>query len=83
MKTSEKLIAVEDYLSVKNMALEDFYNIEITSFKVALQGKFEPRKINALKDTHPWELSANGYAEIKIEIPAENQEIIPVTITLT
>ena len=83
MKTSEKLIAVEDYLSVKGVALEDFYNVEITSSKVALQGKFEARKINALKDTHMWGFSASGYAETKIDIPAEDQEIIPVTITLT
>ena len=83
MKTSEKLIAVEDYLSVKGVALEDFYNIEITSLKVALQGKFEGKKINALKDTHPWGFGPSGYVETKIDVPAEDQEIIPVTITLT
>ena len=83
MKTSEKLIAVEDYLSVKGVALEDFYNIEINSLKVALQGKFGARKIKALKDTHLWGFNDIGYAETKIDIPAENQEIIPVTITLT
>ena len=83
MKTSEKLIAVEDYLSVKGVALEDFYSIEITSLKVALQGKFEARKIKALKDTHLWGFDDIGYAETNIDIPAENQEIIPVTITLT
>lgn len=82
MKTSEKLIAVEDYLSVKGVALEDFYSIGMGD-KIRLQGNFDCKIIKSLRDSHLWSFDDNGYVETRIDIPAEDQEIIPVTITLT
>ena len=82
MKTSEKLIAVEDYLSVKGVALEDFYSIRIDD-AIRLQGKFDSKFIHSLRKSHSCEFNECGNVEITIRVPAENQEIIPVTIVLT
>lgn len=82
MKTSEKLIAVEDYLSVKGVALDDFYSIRIDD-AIRLQGDFNCKIIKSLRDSHLWSFGDCGFAETRIDLPAENQEIIPVIITLT
>ena len=82
MKKTEMLIALEDYLSVKGVAFEDFYAIRMDD-KIRLQGNFNCKIIKSLRDSHLWSFDDCGYAETIIDLPAENQEIIPVIITLT
>ena len=82
MKTSEKLIAVEDYLSVKGVNIDDFYAIRMDD-KIRLQGDFDCKIIKSLRDSHLWSFDDCGYVETRIDILGEYQEIIPVIITLT
>ena len=82
MKKTEQIIAVEDFLSVKGVSLESFYAIRICDDRIFLQGRFDSHIILATRESFLWGFEGNGYVETKIEVPAEDQVLIPVTITL-
>ena len=42
MKKTERIIAVEDFMSVRNVNFDQFYDIRIGEYQVTLQGKFNP-----------------------------------------
>ena len=41
MKKTERIIAVEDFMSVRNVNFDQFYDIRIGEYQVTLQGKFD------------------------------------------
>ena len=83
MTTSERLIAVEDCLSVRGVSLESFYAIRIDKDIINLQGHFDSKIVQSFSESYLWGFTSYGYVETRIEIPAENGEKIPVVITLT
>ena len=42
MKKTERLIAVEDFISVKELSLDQFYDVRIGEYQITLQGEFDP-----------------------------------------
>lgn len=41
MKKTERIIAVEDFMSVRNVNFDQFYDIRIGEYQITLQGKFD------------------------------------------
>jgi len=82
MKKTEMLIAVEDYLSVKGITLDDFYSVGVKPSKILLQGHFQndiTRKIG----TGEFAVMPTGYVETNFSVTPENNDPINVQITLT
>ena len=82
MKKMEQLIAVEDFLSVKGVTLDDFYSVEVNNMRVLLQGHFKDeltRKIG----TDEFAVMPTGYVKARLLVTLESNEPIEVLITLT
>ena len=75
MKKTEQLIVVEDFLSVKGIALEAFYAIRIETFEITLQGDFDNGITKALKDIMSLSVTDNGHIAGEINVPVENSEV--------
>ena len=83
MTTSERLIAVEDCLSVKGVSLESFYSITIWADKIDLQGKYDSDIVKALHKSYLWGITEQGFTQTRVDVPTEYREPILVVITLT
>ncbi len=82
MKKTEMLIAVEDYLSVKGVTLDDFYSVEVMPLNVILQGHFQ-NDITRKLGTGEFAVMPTGYVETNFSVIPENSAPINVLVTLT
>ncbi len=84
MKKTERLIAVEDFISVKELSLDQFYDVRIGEYQITLQGKFDSDITKKLMPVVTFALTDYGYLVGEINIPIEGSEnTINVRIVLT
>ena len=84
MKKTERLIAVEDFISVKEVSLDQFYDVRIGEYQITLQGKFDSDITKKLMPVVTFALTDYGYLVGEINIPIEGSEnTINVRIVLT
>jgi len=84
MKKTERLIAVEDFISVKELSLDQFYDVRIGEYQITLQGEFDPDITKKLMPVVTFTLTYYGYLAGEINIPIEGSEnTINVRIVLT
>ena len=84
MKKTERIIAVEDFMSVRNVNFDQFYDIRIGEYQIALQGKFDSDITKKLMPVVTFALTDYGYLVGEINIPIEGSEnTINVRIVLT
>ena len=84
MKKTERIIAVEDFMSVRNVNFDQFYDIRIGEYQVTLQGKFDSDITKKLMPVVTFALTDYGYLVGEINIPIEGSEnTINVRIVLT
>ena len=61
MKKTERIIAVEDFMSVRNVNFDQFYDIRIGEYQVTLQGKFDSDITKELAKLTTFALTDYGY----------------------
>ncbi len=84
MKKTERIIAVEDFMSVRNVNFDQFYDIRIGEYQITLQGKFDSDITKELMPVVTFALTDYGYLVGEINIPIEGSEnTINVRIVLT
>ena len=84
MKKTERIIAVEDFMSVRNVNFDQFYDIRIGEYQVTLQGKFDPDITKELAKLATFALTDYGYLVGELNIPIEgSEENVSVRIVLT
>ena len=84
MKKTERIIAVEDFMSVRNVNFDQFYDIRIGEYQITLQGKFDSDITKKLMPVVTFTLTDYGYLVGEINIPIEGSEnTINVRIVLT
>ena len=84
MKKTERLIAVEDFISVKELSFDQFYDVRIGEYQITLQGKFDSDVTKKLMPVVTFALTDYGYLVGEINIPIEGSEnTINVRIVLT
>ena len=84
MKKTERIIAVEDFMSVRNVNFDQFYDIRIGEYQVTLQGKFDSDITKKLMPVVTFALTDYGYLVGELNIPIEgSEESVSVRIVLT
>jgi len=84
MKKTERIIAVEDFMSVRNVNFDQFYDIRIGEYQVTLQGKFDSDITKKLMPVVTFALTDYGYLVGELNIPIEgSEENVSVRIVLT
>lgn len=84
MKKTERLIAVEDFISVKEVSLDQFYDVRIGEYQITLQGKFDSDITKELAKLTTFALTDYGYLVGELNIPIEgSEESVSVRIVLT
>ena len=84
MKKTERLIAVEDFISVKELSLDQFYDVRIREYQITLQGKFDSDITKELAKLTTFALTDYGYLVGELNIPIEgSEESVSVRIVLT
>ena len=84
MKKTERLIAVEDFISVKELSLDQFYDVRIGEYQITLQGKFDSDITKELAKLTTFALTDYGYLVGELNIPIEgSEENVSVRIVLT
>ena len=84
MKKTERIIAVEDFMSVRNVNFDQFYDIRIGEYQVTLQGKFNSDITKELAKLTTFTLTDYGYLVGELNIPIEgSEENVSVRIVLT
>ena len=84
MKKTERIIAVEDFMSVRNVNFDQFYDVRIGEYQITLQGEFDPDITKKLMPVVTFTLTDYGYLVGEINIPIEGSEnTINVRIVLT
>jgi hypothetical protein len=84
MKKTERLIAVEDFISVKELSLDQFYDVRIGEYQITLQGKFDSDITKKLMPVVTFALTDYGYLVGELNIPIEgSEENVSVRIVLT
>lgn len=84
MKKTERLIAVEDFISVKEVSLDQFYDVRIGEYQITLQGKFDSDITKKLMPVVTFALTDYGYLVGELNIPIEgSEENVSVRIVLT
>jgi len=84
MKKTERIIAVEDFMSVRNVNFDQFYDIRIGEYQITLQGKFDSDITKKLMPVVTFALTDYGYLVGELNIPIEgSEENVSVRIVLT
>lgn len=84
MKKTERIIAVEDFMSVRNVNFDQFYDIRIGEYQITLQGKFDSDITKKLMPVVTFALTDYGYLVGELNIPIEgSEESVSVRIVLT
>ena len=84
MRKTERIIAVEDFMSVRNANFDQFYDISIGEYQVTLQGKFDSDITKELAKLTTFALTDYGYLVGELNIPIEgSEENVSVRIVLT
>ena len=84
MKKTERIIAVEDFMSVRTVNFDQFYDIRIGEYQVTLQGKFDSDITKELAKLTTFALTDYGYLVGEMNIPIEgSEESVSVRIVLT
>jgi hypothetical protein len=84
MKKTERIIAVEDFMSVRNVNFDQFYDIRIGEYQVTLQGDFNSVITRELAKLTTFALTDYGYLVGEMNIPIEgSEESVSVRIVLT
>lgn len=84
MKKTERIIAVEDFLSLRNVSFDQFYEVKIGDYQVNLQGKFDSDLAKNLVQVVRFVLTDYGFLVGELNIPVEgSEETISIRIVLT
>ena len=84
MKKTERIIAVEDFMSVRNVNFDQFYDIRIGEYQVTLQGDFNSVITRELAKLTTFALTDYGYLVGEMNIPIDgSEESVSVRIVLT
>lgn len=84
MKKTEKIIAVQEFLSENEIDIEAFYAIRIDNYDIVLQGNFSDLASNVCNLKTELKVNSLGHATGEVIIPATplGNDLI-VTIVLT